>query len=659
MTGWSEAVWFAFLWSLALKGTAVLCAAYLAAFALRHRSAAARHLVWTAAFAALLALPLLSVSLPSLRIPGAAAILPDASNLVFRATATATAGDASPQAQLAMQTQQTAQPGSRNQNNWPLWLMLCWLGGSLVVLGQMLFAYLGMARQRSSAPSFLDIHALCEIPPGVLALESARGSMPMTFGVLQPVVFMPADAAEWSDDRRRLVLQHELAHIERGDSATHLMARCALSLLWWHPLAWKAWREFLKERESAADDLVLSAGARASDYASLLLDIARSMQSRNAVAWAGVAMARPSQLEGRLLAILDARVSRKSTRRASALAAAAAAIALCAPIAALKAQAPQTQIPPDVDATIRAAYAQKNHDIVDSAAAAFVSAKNYAVAEKLLEAGLEIRATTSGQQSKEYAAGLVKLGDLEAKHGKPVDAIGFYKKAVAIGDTPEVANALIYLGTHTNTKVDMAAAMDYFQRAVAVASTPKESGRALTWLANAESSDPSMASQAEAHFRTAIAQQDPTSTEESISLDLLARFLDERDRGDEAKELRARSGAIVKAQMSELQASSHAAYSEVFKANVAQGTTPPKLLKKVEPEYNEDARAAKYQGTVVLQVVIGPDGFAHNIQVVRSLGLGLDQKAAEAVTQWQFSPGMKDGSPVPVAATVEVNFRLL
>ena len=170
------------------------------------------------------------------------------------------------------------------------------------------------------------------------------------------------------------------------------MARSALSLLWWHPLAWKAWREFLKERESAADDLVLSAGARASDYASLLLDIARTMQSQNAVAWAGVAMARRSQLEGRLLAILDARVSRKSTCRASALAAAAAAIAMCAPIAALRAQPPQTQVPPDVDATIRAAYAQKNHEIVDNAAAAFVSAKNYAVAEKLLDAGLEIRA---------------------------------------------------------------------------------------------------------------------------------------------------------------------------------------------------------------------------------------------------------------------------
>src|SRR5580704_1262459 len=149
MLGWNEAVWFAFLWSLALKGTAVLCAAYLAAFALRHRSAAARHLVWTAAFAALLALPLLSVSLPSLRIPAAfsrigASILPDASNLVFRVT-TATPVIGSSQDPMEALGSRTAQPLPRSRKNWPLWLMLCWLGGSLVVFGQMLIAYLGMA----------------------------------------------------------------------------------------------------------------------------------------------------------------------------------------------------------------------------------------------------------------------------------------------------------------------------------------------------------------------------------------------------------------------------------------------------------------------------------------------------------------------------------
>ena len=79
----------------------------------------------------------------------------------------------------------------------------------------------------------------------------------------------------------------------------------------------------------------------------------------------------------------------------------------------------------------------------------------------------------------------------------------------------------------------------------------------------------------------------------------------------------------------------------------------------MEPQYTEEARVAKYQGTVVLAVEIGSDGFARNIHVVRGLGLGLDENAVTAVSQWTFEPGKKDGGPVTVQATIEVNFRLL
>lgn len=92
---------------------------------------------------------------------------------------------------------------------------------------------------------------------------------------------------------------------------------------------------------------------------------------------------------------------------------------------------------------------------------------------------------------------------------------------------------------------------------------------------------------------------------------------------------------------------------------VGGGVTAPTLLQKIEPEYSEEARKAKYQGVVVLAVVVTPDGRANNIRVQRSLGLGLDEKAVEAVRKWRFRPGMKDGQPVAVAATIEVNFRLL
>jgi len=92
---------------------------------------------------------------------------------------------------------------------------------------------------------------------------------------------------------------------------------------------------------------------------------------------------------------------------------------------------------------------------------------------------------------------------------------------------------------------------------------------------------------------------------------------------------------------------------------VGGGVTAPSLLYKVEPEYSEAARKAKYQGTVLLYVEVDPSGRATNIRVARSLGLGLDEKAIEAVKKWKFVPGRKDGRPVTVAATIEVNFRLL
>jgi TonB family protein len=92
---------------------------------------------------------------------------------------------------------------------------------------------------------------------------------------------------------------------------------------------------------------------------------------------------------------------------------------------------------------------------------------------------------------------------------------------------------------------------------------------------------------------------------------------------------------------------------------IGGGVSQPTLIAKVEPEYSEEARKAKWQGVVALQIIVDESGNPTNIKVIRSLGLGLDQKAIEAVMKWRFRPGMKDGKPVPVFANVEVNFRLL
>ena len=90
-----------------------------------------------------------------------------------------------------------------------------------------------------------------------------------------------------------------------------------------------------------------------------------------------------------------------------------------------------------------------------------------------------------------------------------------------------------------------------------------------------------------------------------------------------------------------------------------EGVRAPRLLRKVEPNYTDQAKDAKTEGQVVLAVEVGPAGRAHNIQVIRSLNEGLDNNAIKAIRQWEFKPGTKDGEAVTVRANVEVNYRLL
>jgi TonB family protein len=662
---------------VAIKSTAVLLAAWFAVMLLRNRSAAARHLVWSAAFAALLALPFLSISLPAVRIavdpillpPGMALFTTDASE---RDTALAQTERESSVVRLA--ESRARFPDRR------LALMLLWGAGAAAVLAQMLLAWVAVWRVQRGACRFqgANVRALAKeigMEQQVDVLESAAGSMPMTFGLLRQAVLMPADASRWTEERRRMVLLHELAHLRRGDPATHLLSRIALSFYWWNPLAWKAWGEFLKERERAADDLVLSVGVRPSDYAGHLLEIARTMQSTRGAASAAVAMARPSQLEGRLLAILDSGRSRYTGSRTAALVTGLLAVLAIAPLAAFQPQpqaaeaiprfqtraanerrfqpqAPET-IPDDVDATIRAATAQKDHEMLENAAKAAEALRKYDIAEKLLEASLTIRAGVSGDQSAEYGAGLLKLGQFQSRRGNMAGAEALYTKAATVlGDRPQALPALVGLGTLALGKKNDVQAVEYFEKARSI--NPSSAGSAMMWMAVARERQNRL-EDAEAMYKGALALADPQSDDAAIILELYARFLGRQGRGDEAKPLSDRAAILRKAPQNS--AAPPAPNPSVYR--IGAGVMPPVLLSKVEPEYTEEARIAKYEGRVAIYVEIRTDGIPQNMRVLRGLGLGLNEKAIEAIRQWRFKPGVKDGQPVTVAATVEVNYRLM
>jgi len=138
----------------------------------------------------------------------------------------------------------------------------------------------------------------------VRLLETGRSIIPMTWGILKPIVLFPKAWRNWTDQRRRLVLLHELAHVKRFDVAYQLVARWACVLYWFHPLAWYALRRSRIERELACDDCVLMAGARPSDYAKELLEIARHYHTVPLAT--AVAMAQRTSLEQRIRLLLDA-----------------------------------------------------------------------------------------------------------------------------------------------------------------------------------------------------------------------------------------------------------------------------------------------------------------------------------------------------------------
>src|SRR5581483_5602335 len=252
---------------------------------------------------------------------------------------------------------------------------------------------------------------------------------------------------------------------------------------------------------------------------------------------AAAPMARRSQLEGRLQAILDGRVNRRTVGRAAAFTAAAIAVALVLPLAAVRAQDSAVKPPrPDVDATIRSAVAQSNFQMLDSAAGVFAAEREWDVARKLLDASLSIRQKAS---TVEYGVGLVNIGDLEKRRGRLVDAEPFYSKAAqALGDRPQASRALIGLGVLALHAKHPDQAMSYFQSAQRI--DPSQAGRAWMWMAvmREEQHNPV---EAEAMYQSAMAVAPPDSPDAATIMDLYARFLTDNGRQAEAQPLLARA----------------------------------------------------------------------------------------------------------------------
>jgi hypothetical protein len=236
---------------------------------------------------------------------------------------------------------------------------LIWVLGFTAVLGWLAIGRIRLRRIAAEAwpldaAGWTDIleeeRRYAGVSRRVLLFSSSVVSTPLTWGSRAPVVLLPEDSIDWPEAHRRIVLRHELAHIARDDSFSQLVAGFACAVYWFHPLAWITERRLRAECERACDDSVVSLGTPAAEYAAHLLEVARSARAFGAPGFLSVAMARPSQLEGRLLAVLNESRRRVSLSRGARPVAALLSALILMPLAAFRA-VPQTREPKDPIAT--------------------------------------------------------------------------------------------------------------------------------------------------------------------------------------------------------------------------------------------------------------------------------------------------------------------
>ncbi|MBI4263128.1 MAG: HEAT repeat domain-containing protein [Acidobacteria bacterium] len=229
--------------------------------------------------------------------------------------------------------------------NWPAVAVGVWVVGVALLLARLAVGLLWTARITSRAvdvddprwaATLADVSAAFGITSRVSLKTSRETTIPVACGLRAATVLLPPESAAWSDDRRRVVLLHELAHVARRDCLAQAVAQLARAVHWFNPLAYLATSRLRAEQERACDDLVLAAGTDAPAYADHLFEIARGFRAEGCPAWATLAMARPSQLEGRVVAILDDCRNRVPPARWARAAVGAVAAALLLPIGALQ-----------------------------------------------------------------------------------------------------------------------------------------------------------------------------------------------------------------------------------------------------------------------------------------------------------------------------------
>src|SRR6185437_4967225 len=504
---------------------------------------------------------------------------------------------------------------------------ILWLAGTTLLLTKFLLALRSLRRLRKTSTQMREIN-------GIPILQGETIAAPVTWGILNPVILVPNTFDQLPEESRRAILSHEIAHIQSHDFAMRTLAEIARALLWFQPLIWIARRHLRHEQELACDDRVLESGANPSAYAKLLLNWNAPPDSLLASAFG---ITNGSRLKQRICAVLDRETRRKHISSRALLVACALVLAAAIPLAAITFSgtitnplviALRTPVPPPmqpiaapVQPRIQLAQNQPSRPTSAAPATPALAAPSSDIAASALLVITDVQVSDKTTQAAIFNLG---VNDFTLTEDGVPQAIRFCEFFQLDGATP--ARGYYALGYYTtNTSAD-------------------------------------------AHYRVVKVRLNNQSVAANVTLDFRPGYYGEKTPPNPTlttPTVDPRFHAFTFTPSDRLGATITPADNGRFHAQFGATTTlppgviPPVLTYRVDPEYSTEARKAKYSGTVTLSVSVDETGNVTAASVLRSLGMGLDEKAIEAVRQWKFNPATQNGKPVAVQVPLSVNFRLL
>ncbi len=323
---------FAALVELFLKSSLLLSIALGLTFLARKQPASVRHFLLGLSLLGLLALPFLAAFMPGWRTgllpswtpePGKSSAVSIAHSLQLSSPNANGENGIQLQSHYSVEDEATAGATMFLKPQYRIGFTALWLLVSGIMLVKILFGLYGASRLTRQGISikgypwhqlFLWFLEKISLKRNVRLIKNQQVAMPMTWGVLNPVVLMPPDSVKWPVEHCSSVLFHELSHVKRGDFLVMLLCRIACCLYWLNPLSWIAFRLLRKEQEKACDEMVLKAGIKPSTYASALLRMKQAVDEGRYIPSPAIGMAGNSELNERLTTILEKKFKTKEIK---------------------------------------------------------------------------------------------------------------------------------------------------------------------------------------------------------------------------------------------------------------------------------------------------------------------------------------------------------